>query len=309
MLRLLIISFLAFSLNAREVIETKGSCQINWTQGIITCQGESAEGQNSFAAKLSAKIIAQRNILEIIKGVRIDSVVTIEEGMFSSEVIRSRVEGVVRGGEIISNKFYKEDGYAVATIKLQMGKDLLSALLSDPNKLSWNEKVQQYWNNLNIVPNLQASTYTQHDKETLEKLLEDLRKNGNQNMSAYISNVLENIEEESYSGVLIDISEISDFKKAMIVKLVDQSGNEIYPHNIVSKKTLLKRNTSVGYMYGIQDARKHKRVLDHPIELKATSIYKKRYSNIILTEDQIQKINALDASVLKNAKIILVLGE
>ncbi|MEA2072527.1 MAG: hypothetical protein U9O86_03000, partial [Campylobacterota bacterium] len=157
---LLLSAILTLSLQAREVVDSVGSCKINWTQGSITCEGESAEGQSKFAAKISAKVIAQRNLLEVVKGVRIDSMVTVKDGMFSSDVIKSRVQGVIKGGQIISNKYDSKDKYSVATIRLDMGKDLLSALLSDPTQLSWNEKIQKFWNKFSIYTNAYAATYS-----------------------------------------------------------------------------------------------------------------------------------------------------
>ncbi len=300
---------LSLSLQAREVVDSVGSCQINWTQGSVTCEGESAEGQNSFAAKISAKVIAQRNLLEVIKGVRIDSELTIKDGMFDSDVIRSRVEGNVRGGQVISNVYDSNLKSAVATIKLEMGKDLLASLLSDPTQLSWNEKIQRFWSGFTLIPNANASTYTNRDKATIEKLLADLRKRGDAQGEKYLTTILSDLSSTVHSGVLIDVSGIENFKKAMIVRLVDESGAEIYPANVVSKNTLLKKNTSVGYMYGFEDARNNKRVFNSPVEIKATSVYKKRYSNVVLTQEQLKKIKSLDKEILKNAKVILVLGD
>ncbi|MDF1877491.1 hypothetical protein JHD47_06640 [Sulfurimonas sp. SAG-AH-194-L11] len=304
-----IILLVTMSLQARDVVDLKGTCKINWTMGYITCEGESAEGQNRYGAKLSAKIIAQKNLLEVVKGVQIDSLTTIKDGMFSSEVIQSRVSGIIRGAQLLSNTYNSTYKNSIAVVRLEMGKDLLSALLSDPTQLSWNEKVDKLWSSFSIMTNAEAATYNVKDKETIKRILEDLRKRGDELGSKYLTTVLNDLETTTYSGILIDVSEVVNFKKAMIVKLVDKNGKEIYPADIVSKKTLLKRNTSVGFMYGFDDARNNKRVFHIPMEMKAKSVYKKRYSNIVLSQEQIDKIQTLDRSVLKKAKIILVLGE
>lgn len=306
--KILFFLFLSVSLFAREVIDQRGSCQINWTQGFILCEGESAQDQGKYAANLSAKVISQRNMLEVIKGVNITSEVTIKSGLDSSEIIKSRVDGVIRGVQVISSKYDNSTKSSIVTTKLELGKDLLSALLSDPTLLSWNEKVEQLWNNFNILPQALASTYTPKEKETILKLMEDLRDNSD--AKKHLENILKSMENTSnYTGILLDISEISNFQKALIVKLVDEKGKEIYPSNLVSKQTLTKRNTSVGYMFGIDDAKKNKRVFDNPIEIKPTSIYKSKLSNIVLNKAQIEKLNSIDKNVLKNAKIILVLGD
>ncbi|QOY53005.1 hypothetical protein [Candidatus Sulfurimonas baltica] len=306
----LLVLLLCLSLQSRDVIDDTGLCKINWTEGHILCEGESAEGQSSFAAKISAKVIAQRNLLEVVKGVQIDSEITIEDGMQTSDIISSRVQGVIRGGQIISNNYNNSNKSSIATIKLKMGKDLLSALLSDPKKLSWNEKIQKYWNDFSIISEAHASAvYMQKERETIQKLLEDLRTQGNSSGVVYLENVLSSMTKNNHTGILIDISQLDSFKKAMIVRLVDENGKEIYPANLVSKNMLMKRNTSVGYMFGYEEARNDKRVFHIPLEIKPDSVYRNKKSNIVINKKQLAMINALDADVLKQAKIILVLGD
>lgn len=311
MQKIVIITLLFFVgiLQARDVVDDTGICKINWTKGFITCIGESAEGQKKFAAKLTAKVIAQRNMLEVIKGVRIDSLVTVKDGMFSSDVIHSRVSGVIKGAQIISNEFNAQRGSAKATAKLFMGKDLLSALLSDPTKLSWNEKIEKFWSRFSFITTANASTYGYQDKELLQKLMQDFSSRGDKKSSQYISDILDQISKNNYSGILIDVSGIAKFEKALIVKLVDESGSEIYPANILSDAVLFQKNTSVGYMYGFEDARNDTRVFNTPLEIKVKEIFANRRSSLVLTKEQIQSIQSLSPEVLSRAKIILVLGD
>ena len=310
MIKLFLAVLLTFSLEAREVIDIVGECSINWSSGLITCNGESAEGQSTYRAKRAATLVAQRNLLEVVKGVQIQSETTIAEGMRESDVIMSRVSGVVKGAQVISNRYNRSTRSSLATVQLRMGKDLLSALLSDPTKLSWNETVQKLWSDFSFISSAHASSvYMPNEKKTLQKIVEDLRAQGNTDGTTYLQNLLHKMDESSHSGILIDISSVNDFKKAMIVKLVDEDGKEIYPANLVSKRTLMKRNTSVGYMFGLDDARKNKRVFSTPLELKVANVYKNKKSNIVLSSEQIKMLHSLDKTILKGAKIILVLDD
>jgi len=295
--------------SARDVVDEKGECAINWTRGEILCHGESEAGQSRFAARLSAKVIARRNLLEVVKGVRIDSETTVKDGMMQSDVIASRVEGVIRGTELLSNKYDIKEKYAIATVRLRMGKDLLGALLSDPTKTSWNEKIRKIWKSFSLIPSAYASEYFPEEKKTIEKILKDLQEHGEEKSRVYLEKVLKELEENRYTGVLIDVSEVPDFKKAMIVRLVNEDGSEIYPANLVSPKTLMKKNTSVGFVFGFDDARHNKRVVDRPLEIKAKAVYKNKKSNIVLSRQQYKKIQGLEKNILKQAKVVLVLGE
>lgn len=304
-------SILSTALLARDVIDDSGSCKVNWTQGDITCEAESATGQSSFAAKISSKIIAQRNMLEVIKGVRIDSEVTVQDGFKSSEIIKSRVEGFIRGSQVLSNKYDEKTGAATAQIRIEMGPDLLSALLSDPTQLTWNERVIQLWDRFSIVAQANAmESYDSKERETVLKLLNDMREAGNKPAETYLNNVLTTLKKQkNYTGILIDVRNASKFQKALIVKLVDSKGNELYPSKLVSKELLTKRNTSMGFMLGLDDARHDKRIFHIPLEISAKDVYYNRRSDIMLNDAQIEQINRLNPEILQNAKIVLVLGD
>lgn len=66
-------------------------------------------GQARAMAERAASLDAQRQILEQLKGVAIDSTTTVENFMTKSDRIRSRVEGIVRGARI-TDKRYNSDG-------------------------------------------------------------------------------------------------------------------------------------------------------------------------------------------------------
>ena len=199
---------------ARDVIDTKGECTINWTQGYIKCLGESAQGQRSYAAKLTAKIIAQRNILEVVQGVRITSDITVKDGIKSSDIIKSRMSGVIKGAQIISNIYDSTKGSSTATAKLRLGADVLSALLSDPKLLSFNEQLIKFWSNISFVTKVNASEYYEKDKKTIKKLLKDLRHNTQ--AKVFLEKILKNMDENTFSGILIDISNLGDFKRHLL---------------------------------------------------------------------------------------------
>ena len=304
----IVVLSLASSLLARDAIDISGPCTINWTKGLIACEGESATGQESFAAKRAAVVVAQRNLLEVIKGVRIDSQTTVRNGLVGNDVITSRVQGVIRGAEIMSNKYYERKGSAIAYVQLRMGEDLLKALLSDPTKLSFNEKIDALWRNFSIISSANASTYTYQEKATLEKLLGDMKASKNRAGSKQIEDILADMN-SNFTGMLIDVSDVNSFEKALIVRLVDKNGKELYPAGTLSKKMLQKRNTSVGYVFGHGDAIKNLRVFNKPLEFKALKVYRRKHSNIVLSDAQIVELKKLDPMIFKKAKIVLLLGE
>ena len=304
----LVLVSLTSSLLARDAVDVSGPCAINWSQGLIACEGESAEKQDSYSAKRSAVVVAQRNLLEVVKGVRIDSKTTVRDGLVGNDVITTRVEGVISGAQIISSKYDDTRGSAKVVVQLRMGEDLLKVLLSDPTQLSFNEKVKEIWSNFSFIASANASTYSYKEKVTLEKLLSDMKASKNRAGSKQIEKILAEMN-SNFTGMLIDVSDNSGFEKALIVRLVDKNGVELYPAGNLSKKMLQKRNTSVGYVFGHGDAIKNLRVFNKPLEFKASKVYRRKRSNIVLSDAQIVELKKLDPMIFKRAKIVLLLGE
>jgi len=75
-------------------------------------------------AERAAYAVALRNLLEVVKGVRVDSESLIENFMVTSDVIRTHVEGVVKGARIVSTQ-YMSDG----SVEVQVAMPLRGALL------------------------------------------------------------------------------------------------------------------------------------------------------------------------------------
>ena len=309
MLKQLLLLFLViYSVQAKDVIDQGEYCSINWSSGVILCQGESDTGQKKFKAKRAAVIVARRNLLELIKGVKIDSVTTIEDGMLKSDIIKSSVSGIVKGCEIVSNKYNREDKSSLATVKILIGKDLRKALLADSSQLSWNEKIKNIFN-LFLPTQLNASEiYTQDDKNTIQKLLNDYDPN-RQYTKQYFKDLISKINSNKMTGLLVDAREIPNFEPAMNIKLVNKNGKEIYPGSYVTEKQFIGKNgVSVGLDFDMHDAMQNKRVFDAPLKVKGLSVYKKRTSDIVLSDSEIKKLNMIQSS-LKHAKVIVVVAE
>ena len=108
---------------------------INWTEGYIRARGyavPSEKEKNKAKARLGAEraatVIAQRNLLEIAKGVYINSETVVEDMMLSSDVVVSRVEGVVKGAKMVGQPHWLPDD--VVMVEMQMPLYGQNSLLS-----------------------------------------------------------------------------------------------------------------------------------------------------------------------------------
>jgi len=95
-----------------KVVEETAHGSINWTEDYVEASGSAVPpttavnpAQGKLLAKRGAILDLQRNLLETIKGVRIDSQTLMENFMVKSDIVRSEVEGWVKGVEVVREKW------------------------------------------------------------------------------------------------------------------------------------------------------------------------------------------------------------
>jgi len=112
-----------------------GNGEINWGDQVIRATGSGApnpDAPNIAAARLgaerAAKADALRNILETIKGVRIDSQTLVVNAMTQNDYIRTQVHGIVRGARVVNTR-YLSDGAVEVLIEIPMAGPLTQTVL------------------------------------------------------------------------------------------------------------------------------------------------------------------------------------
>jgi len=120
----------------KDVIEPAGaSGKVDWTTGVITAVGIGAPpaqpanaAQARAMAERAAQVVAYRNLLEAVKGVRVDSTTTVENFMVSSDVIKTEVSGIIQGAMVMDKK-YMSDGSVEVTVGMKLSGALADMLL------------------------------------------------------------------------------------------------------------------------------------------------------------------------------------
>ncbi|NTW59601.1 MAG: hypothetical protein HGA43_10570 [Nitrospirae bacterium] len=120
-----------------DAVETVGQGMINWTSGEVYATGIGAPPPNAVnpaqaraMAERAAQVVAYRNLLEIVKGVRVDSETVVENFMTKSDVIRTKVDGIIKGAMPIK-KQYLSDGSVEVTVVMRMKGDFLNAVVPE----------------------------------------------------------------------------------------------------------------------------------------------------------------------------------
>jgi hypothetical protein len=120
----------------KDVIDPVGSTgKIDWTTGVITAVGIGAPpaqpanpAQARAMAERAAQVVAYRNLLEAVKGVRVDSTTTVENFIVTSDLIKTEVNGIIQGATVMDKK-YMSDGSVEVTVGMQLTGALADALL------------------------------------------------------------------------------------------------------------------------------------------------------------------------------------
>lgn len=84
---------------------------MNWTTGVATATGLGVPPSNTVSAMQSKEMtraaawsVALRNLLEVVKGIRVDSHTTVQNFITSSTEVQTRVEGMVKNPKLVQER-------------------------------------------------------------------------------------------------------------------------------------------------------------------------------------------------------------
>ena len=117
----------AISVPVEPVVQELPKGKVDWTNQYIEAKGESVidneRFKNAAQAKLMAKrgaiVVAQRNLLEITKGVQVTSETKVQDMITTSDYVYSRVDGVIKNAVQIGEAVEKE-GYIEVTMRIPL---------------------------------------------------------------------------------------------------------------------------------------------------------------------------------------------
>ncbi len=110
--------------DSKHVVTGNDTAHVDWTNQYVSAVGKSvidtATWKNPVQANMMAErgaiVDAQRNLLEMIKGISIDGETTVENFMTTSDRVKTNLEGTLRLAEIVGDFEYKR-GYVQVTMK------------------------------------------------------------------------------------------------------------------------------------------------------------------------------------------------
>ncbi|RPH79842.1 MAG: hypothetical protein EHM80_06805 [Nitrospiraceae bacterium] len=107
----------------------------DWTTGVVTAKGIGIPPKNPASAlqakemaRTAAWAVALRNLLEAVKGVRVDSTTTVNNFVTTNDEVRTRVEGMVKGAKLVKEQ-EMPDGSFETTVEMKLTGDFSSVVL------------------------------------------------------------------------------------------------------------------------------------------------------------------------------------
>ncbi|OPZ95671.1 MAG: hypothetical protein BWY70_01944 [Bacteroidetes bacterium ADurb.Bin408] len=128
------------TVGTRPIVTQSQNGSVNWTEQYIEAKGFSVmdtvkfpnKGQAKAMAIRGAVVVAQRNLLEIIKGVNVTSETTVKDMIAQGDYIYTRVDGVIKGAEMVGDAIEKDGMVEVKMrVPLYSRKGLATALYND----------------------------------------------------------------------------------------------------------------------------------------------------------------------------------
>ena len=272
----------SFAAEWHEVVQNIGANgSVNWSQGIITSIGIGSPPEKYYGkpqarpmALRAAQLDAYRNLLEVTEGVRINSVTVVEDSMVANDMIRSQVNGMVKGAQVIK-KEYLSDGTVEVTIAMSLRGGFAQLILPTDIKQ---------------VPEIKTIPPSTPAPLEAEKVGE-----------------IPTLAPAIYTGLVVDARGLGA-RPAMSPKILDESGQEVYGSAYVSREFAVQQGMA-GYAKDLTSSQTNPRVTNEPLTVKGLKTEGPGQSDLVISNADAGKIRSAseNLSFLKKCRVMIVL--
>lgn len=244
--------------------------------GSIIVKGEGAApadkslspAQKRIMALRAAKVVALREIAEVIDGVAVSGDTTVQNAAVQSDTIRATVQGMIKGAQIINEVYDPMSEMAVV---------YLSVPLRGPNGLM-GQLVPQV---IPLLP-MQAAPYVQPPSQSPQQA-------------------------ENYDGLILDVRE-QPFRPALINRVLSKNGEAIYDPTKVAQNILVERGAAeYTNDVGKAKALLGERGAANPLVVKASGLVKATDIVVGPDEATAIFSSNQSGNYLESAKVVIVL--
>jgi hypothetical protein len=335
-------SVFAQNMSPLDAVETTAAGVINWTVGEVYAKGIGAPpafpgnaAQARAMAERAAYIVALRNLLETVKGVRVDAETVVENYMVKSDVIRTRVDGIVKGARIVNTQ-YMPDGSVEVLVAMPMRGAFLNAIVPDsfgrplvsqvPQKQAPQpvkpttppvapEKKTEPVKPEPAKPILPAPALPEPKTEPLkpspqsqqpEKKAVPEKPGTVQPVPAPEGQTTVTFKGGVATGLVIDGRGLG-LRPALLPKIVDTHGQEIYVGQVVTRTNAVEQGVA-GYAKDLNAATNNFRVTDNPAVIKGVNASGAARTDVVIGQGDAQALRQMSGKgdFLQYCRVIIV---
>ncbi len=323
-LRPLVLAFLLTGLviepgvraSSNEAIETVGPGTVNWTTGLVIASGIGAPPANAVnaaqaraMAERAAFSVAVRNLLEVVKGVRVDSATLVENLLVSNDVIKTRVTGLVKGARAIRME-QQPDGGVEVTVALSLTGELVDAVLPK----EFGRRVTAAAPPPAVPPASRPSPAPLSPVQPPERAPSPSPMPTVPPSTAIPSPpppmtggpATPPPSSLGYTGLIIDARGLG-LKPALAPRLLDEQGKELYAGTVLAREQAVEAGVA-GYSKDMVAGSRQARVTDNPLIVKGLKVSGNRATDIVLGEEGAKAIQEAEptAHYLRQGRVVLV---
>jgi hypothetical protein len=325
-----------------EVVERMGNGAVNWTQGVVTAKGSGAPpskgvtniAQARLMAERAAKADALRNLLETVKGVRVDSETTVESFTTKSDRVLTRVSGIVIGARLVDTK-YLSDGAVEVTMSINMTGELLAVMLQELPPLSQPlmpapplpkplpmpakpspgpppvEKPVPPPPPPPPAPPKPAAQETKvqpppvtEPRGTPPPSIEPKAQTPTKAPARAEENL--DLKKLDYTGLIIDARKLG-LRPALVPKILNEKGELVYSSQSVGQQDIIRMGL-VGYAKDVNAAARNQRVTADPVVVNGMNATGEKKTDVVISNRDAQVIltTAPYTGYLKNGRVMVV---
>jgi len=234
-------------------------------------------GQARRSAMRIAKQDALRQLIEIVNGVNVTSETTVSGAMFD-DVIKTQVQGAIRGARQIGQPKYLSDTSVEVVYEVKMA-DISRVLLPMAEKaptLTYDNANVSVSGTAATAPDQQAGTDT-------------------------------GVKSGGVTGIIIDGTGLG-LRPAMSPRILNQGGSVVYGPGQYSRD-YAAANGVAGYAKSMDQAKSDTRVQGNPLVIRAASASGSTSADVVISNADAGRLAVADgaAGLLKNCRVMFVL--
>lgn len=291
-----------------EVVEyIGGQGGVSWTRGRVMVDSTAAERGSRYKACRASTVVAQRDLVEIIGGVRVDSETLVQDNILSKDVIRATVQGRLRGGQVVGRQM-NADGTCTISMEVALAGPLASGVYAYQGEGAqtghrYVPGVHPFLSVLDwfVSPAYASQAPWKKDLDALQLRLDRLE-HLLRTQPALASQVAASGE---VTGLVVD-ARGNNFTPSMSPKLRRGKGAVLYPGR---HPTARQEGRLVAlFMNDLLVAQTHPRVGARPLVVKAARTWGKQRTEIVLGKAEAAQVETLvKEKILDFFPVVIVL--